>query len=362
MSWKGLKKAVVRLPANISKATGGLIETKDEEFEQYLTQFGLLEKVTLLTQLVTKLSADAIRFKDSLSQLLSHQTAMADCFLQVFPDNSDQKLTVDAFSVAMNNARENLSLELEQIERIVIAPIADYISMLDNVKKYILKRSHKQLDYDRHRTNLEKLRVKPNRTVGDEKTLGQYEQNVDIAARDYNNYNNMLKQELPILLNLRIEFVDPCLLAFYNYQVKVYHTLYSICKSTLYIVYEPVKDHFDLSSSAQASYDMKANEVMRLLTSLTIPKRFGNAAEKPRSFSPTPFASKAATAHPAADMGVRASNKVVYATALYDFNAEAAGDLSFKKGDKIEVVEKKDDANEWWFGKLNGKTGQFPGK
>ena len=51
-----------------------------------------------------------------------------------------------------------------------------------------------------------------------------------------------------------------------------------------------------------------------------------------------------------------------YVVALYDFNAQAAGDLSFKAGDRIEVVEKTDSAEDWWTGKLKGMRGVFPGR
>ncbi|KAH7046161.1 hypothetical protein BKA57DRAFT_482527 [Linnemannia elongata] len=49
------------------------------------------------------------------------------------------------------------------------------------------------------------------------------------------------------------------------------------------------------------------------------------------------------------------------AVALYDYDAQQAGDLSFRKDDRIEIVDKSNNANEWWTGKLNGKQGVFPG-
>ncbi|KAG8926158.1 hypothetical protein FRC02_009174 [Tulasnella sp. 418] len=52
---------------------------------------------------------------------------------------------------------------------------------------------------------------------------------------------------------------------------------------------------------------------------------------------------------------------VVYVTALYDFEAQAEGDLSFRVGDKIELIERSDSAEDWWTGKLNGQQGVFPG-
>ena len=49
-------------------------------------------------------------------------------------------------------------------------------------------------------------------------------------------------------------------------------------------------------------------------------------------------------------------------TALYDYEAQAHGDLSFSAGEVIEIVRRTNNDNEWWYGKVNGKEGQFPGK
>lgn len=54
------------------------------------------------------------------------------------------------------------------------------------------------------------------------------------------------------------------------------------------------------------------------------------------------------------------------ATALYPYEAQEAGDLSFKVGDVIEVSRRTQSANEWWTGRIKTGTaefieGQFPG-
>ena len=51
-----------------------------------------------------------------------------------------------------------------------------------------------------------------------------------------------------------------------------------------------------------------------------------------------------------------------YVVALYDFSAQADGDLDFKVGDRIEVIERTDSAEDWWTGRVDGRTGVFPGK
>ncbi|KAK4153220.1 hypothetical protein C8A00DRAFT_43847 [Chaetomidium leptoderma] len=53
--------------------------------------------------------------------------------------------------------------------------------------------------------------------------------------------------------------------------------------------------------------------------------------------------------------------KVETVTALYDYAAQAEGDLSFRAGEVIEVVTRTGEGNEWWRGRVGGKEGQFPG-
>ncbi|KND01406.1 uncharacterized protein SPPG_03216 [Spizellomyces punctatus DAOM BR117] len=55
-----------------------------------------------------------------------------------------------------------------------------------------------------------------------------------------------------------------------------------------------------------------------------------------------------------------ATKKGDTAVALYDFAGERSGDLGFKKGDIIVIVQKTQSQNDWWTGKCNGKEGAFP--
>lgn len=52
---------------------------------------------------------------------------------------------------------------------------------------------------------------------------------------------------------------------------------------------------------------------------------------------------------------------VKYVVALFDFEPQAAGDLGFSTGDRIELVERTGSAEDWWTGRVNGKQGVFPG-
>ncbi|KDQ20379.1 hypothetical protein BOTBODRAFT_26380 [Botryobasidium botryosum FD-172 SS1] len=48
------------------------------------------------------------------------------------------------------------------------------------------------------------------------------------------------------------------------------------------------------------------------------------------------------------------------AIALFDFNAQEAGDLSFAKGDVLVILKKTGTSEDWWTGKINGREGIFP--
>jgi amphiphysin len=46
--------------------------------------------------------------------------------------------------------------------------------------------------------------------------------------------------------------------------------------------------------------------------------------------------------------------------ALYDFQSEGHGDLSFQEGDLIKIVQKTATDQDWWVGELRGVQGSFP--
>ncbi|CDK29790.1 unnamed protein product [Kuraishia capsulata CBS 1993] len=79
-----------------------------------------------------------------------------------------------------------------------------------------------------------------------------------------------------------------------------------------------------------------------------------NGGFRPRTQKPDfGHGSKAATPPASGSRG----NKAI---ALFSFEGEQAGDLPFKKGDVITIVQKSNSTDDWWTGKSNGKEGIFP--
>jgi amphiphysin len=109
----------------------------------------------------------------------------------------------------------------------------------------------------------------------------------------------------------------------------------------------------DFSETPPPAYSnsLAANETSVVRANSTS-SAWGAAAKKKGPAPPPP------KPKPARLSGVPAVETV---TALYDYEAQAEGDLSFSTGDVIEIVTRTNNDNEWWTGKVNGKTGQFPG-
>lgn len=51
-----------------------------------------------------------------------------------------------------------------------------------------------------------------------------------------------------------------------------------------------------------------------------------------------------------------------YVIALYDFEAANEGDLTIRANDRIELINRTPDTNDWWTGRLNNQVGIFPGE
>ncbi|KAJ3041439.1 hypothetical protein HDV00_009420 [Rhizophlyctis rosea] len=436
MSFKGLSKAVARLPQRIAARTGYSDETVDQEYLELESQFKNLEMYA------KKLHDDARKFKDSLSATLAHQASFAETLVDVYKPVTtarygpapgtgvtgeemggeeegglERRGTVgsmratstetphpqslraaESFASGMIAIRESIQPDLDTIERRVIAPTQDYLVLIDQVKRLMAKRQNKLVDYDRHRVAVKKLKDKPDRTVGDEKNLGKMETQFDQAAREYNNINNLLKSQLPTFLGLRIAFMDPCFQTLYEYQLRVTQAVVSALRELAQA------NNIDVRVAPQDSFARKELGMTEMLASLSVVRRPLKAEEGesdegygPSDTSPTDqtalgggrsephlpsyeeaggsriqpgaFGALHQSTMPVAAAGPSSGKPPVgitpgggkYVVALYDFDAQAEGDLSFKRDDKIEILNRTADVNDWWTGRLGGRTGQFPG-
>lgn len=358
--------------------------------------------------------------------MLDHQLEFSRAVKEIYSPISGRMSDPDSFKDEGNQAgiqacneyeeivkqlKITLQPELEMIQQRVIEPASELMEIIKAVRKTTMKRSHKQLDYDRHRTTLKKLQEKQDKSLKDEKALFKAEAEAEQATQDFEYFNDLLKDELPKLFRLEREFVQPLFQSFYYMQLNVFYTLHERMQS-IDIGY------FDLTLDIEAAFQKKRGDIQEEVEKLVIvhfkTKGMGKpgqtlglskyAAESKsssrrksedsdrappppyyaeidsKSAIPngrtrassvgSPFLIAAAKAKGAAPPPPKPKPKPSRlaghtthptATVLYDYEAQAMGDLSFSAGDVIEVTVQGASENEWWQGRLRGKTGQFPG-
>lgn len=332
----------------------------------------------------------------------------------------------EEYESIVRELQATLAPELEMIQARVIGPADELLTVIKVAQKSLVKRQRKQLDYDRHRASLKKIQDKKDKSLKDEKALYKAENDVEQATQDFNYFNDLLKDELPKLFALEREFIRPLFQSFYYMQLNVFYTLHEKMQSidigyfnlTLDIEEAFEAKRGDIRDRAEAlaivrfkttggkktgptsKYGPGSKPALEGPTSrLAIEGRKSSDAPTRRSTQdfvenpPPPYSNPGSPSLNGANSMARANSTgsswgqaakakgaappppkpkpsrlsgaqaaIERAEALYDYEAQAAGDLSFTTGDVIEIVEKGATENEWWTGRIMGKQGQFPGK
>lgn len=363
--------------------------------------------------------------------MLSHQIEFSQAMTEVYkpisgrmsdPDslkiegNPEGIRACEEYELVVKDLQETLAPELDMIETRIIRPATELLDVIKVIRKTAVKREHKRLDYDRHRTTLKKLQDKKERTAKDEKAMWKAEGDVESATQDFNYFNDLLKDELPKLFTLEREFIQPLFQSFYYMQLNIFYTLHEKMQSCDI-------GYFDLTLDIEDAFHEKRGDIQEQAEALSIvrfkttgqrrpirygakpalegPKQpklltqagedkkstFGTASPKIGGYQkPQPQPEAGEAAPPPYTPGAKGGLAAIAAakskppppkpkpkrltaapvaetvTALYDYSAQAEGDLSFSAGDVIEIVTRTQNENEWWIGKVNGKEGQFPGE
>ncbi|KAJ1976860.1 BAR adaptor protein Hob1 [Dimargaris cristalligena] len=283
MSWKGLKKAVNRLPHQVMSKVGQADRTADEEYDSYASQ------ITEMRQSAAKLNVDAQRYRDSVSDMLNFQYSMTHSLLNIYkpqialdddiPSQPLQNASPEQIAMMekavdqMNDLRDRVFPELDQIDQCVVNPTAEFLRMAGQVGKVIDKRNRKLEDYDRVRAGLRKLREKTDRKLDEDRKIHQMDNQFEEASRDFNFYNDALKADLPKILTLRTRLIEPCLVNFYQLQVKIHTTMIQSLQTTVYTC------GFDPNTTAQFVYNQRGPHARSLIDGVSVTGHFHTEAD-----------------------------------------------------------------------------------
>ncbi|KAI1823407.1 BAR domain-containing protein [Xylaria intraflava] len=325
----------------------------------------------------------------------------------------------EEYEAVVKDLQDTIAPELEMIDTRIVRPANELLDVLKVVRKTAVKRDHKQLDYDRHRNTLKKLQEKKEKSAKDEKALWKAESELEQSTQEFNYFNDLLKDELPKLFALESQFIQPLFQSFYYMQLNIFYTLHEKMQRCDI-------GYFNLNLDIEEAFEQKRGDILEQAEKLTIVRFKTSGRQKPPKYGlkppaieggsepaglltqgpspasspgpaasfkfgqhapaesteqqpPPPYSMAAVNPNPSA-LAAAAAGKpkppppkpkpsrlagaaaVETVTALYDYSAQAEGDLSFRAGDVIEIVSRTQNENEWWTGRIQGRQGQFPGK
>ncbi|KAI7872558.1 hypothetical protein BDF14DRAFT_1754650 [Spinellus fusiger] len=425
MSWKGFQKVVSRLPHQIlSKKSEVTKDPEFEELEKrFLESIKVIERLGKDAQQFRDSVAALVMHQNAMASFVAiiydsniGREVAEGTIQKRFQQTSGlaTQATHDA-EAAMAYCRDEVLPELDTVDRDVVRPALELLEIYKKIQKTIIKRQHKLIDYDRFRLSLTKLKVKETRTFSEEKEVFKLEAKLETATEDYNYLNNMLKQELPLLFYHKSQFILPVFNNFYNMQTKIYGIIYARCyelvnANSQHLVTHamPLLEGFEWRRTQRdVRHEMETMDILKSggkvwlaasggsnSSKLTLQERAalrekekGNEASLAAGYSyPSPppaygapgmntertsfqapktsllsSHTPAASPLPGGSSVLAPQSQGSFVLALYDYQAQAEGDLTFRKDDKIELIERTADTNDWWTGRLRGVTGVFPG-
>ncbi|KAI2624116.1 BAR domain-containing protein [Xylaria nigripes] len=379
---------------------------------------------TRYTEAINGMLNHQIEFSQAMTEIYKPISGrISDPDSLVVHGNPEGIRACEEYEAVVRDLQDTIAPELEMIETRIVRPANELLDVLKVVRKTAVKRDHKQLDYDRHRNSLKKIQDKKDKSAKDEKALWKAESELEQSTQEFNYFNDLLKDELPKLFALESEFIQPLFQSFYYMQLNIFYTLHEKmqhCDIGYFNLNLDIEEAFeqkrgDIMDQAEKltvvrfktsgrqkppKYGPKpaaieqGSEPAGLLTQgqssqappsplppgpSTSFKRGQQAPADSSDQPPPPYSLAAVNANPSV-LAAAAAGKpkppppkpkpsrlagaaaVETVIALYDYSAQAEGDLSFRVGDVIEIVSRTQNENEWWTGKINGRQGQFPGK
>jgi amphiphysin len=200
-----------------------------------------------------------------LIDVLEQQKLVAEALLRLYKPlhpittsdtaGLERKHVIQQYLDIMNNVQTTVTPELHTLDNIVIQPTLQLLQILKNVERMMDKRKRKRLDYDRHQDTLRTLTHRRERSLGDERKLQKAQTNTNEASVIFQEINDKLKRELPILLRLRERFIIPCFQSFYTLQLKISRQIYEQLCPLLQL------QQIDHTTSALQGYEARRQQV-----------------------------------------------------------------------------------------------------
>ncbi|KAK9763667.1 BAR adaptor protein Hob3 [Basidiobolus ranarum] len=252
MSWVGFKKAVDRAGTTMRQKTGSVNRTVDDTFYQEEMRFRNLEAKS------EDLHRQARGYVESVKVMTLAQIDIAKSISEFSGEGGgDLPMSTRRYLQAV----EDLEVDSKEIlggdfDKTVLEPIGRYCSYFTEVEKTIKKRSRKLLDYDAQNAKVRKMVDKST-----DDRLAQSEAIANQAKEVYEMLNQQVLDIIPVLVDSRVDIVDPTFEAMIKAQYKFAQDAYGRL-AALSQDFPPIE--------AQVHIDGRIDEVLSEMRSLTI--------------------------------------------------------------------------------------------
>ncbi|KAJ0036288.1 hypothetical protein NQD34_004965 [Periophthalmus magnuspinnatus] len=234
-----VQRQLSRGKEKVLQKLGKAVESKDDEFENYLAKF--YDQQTDGNRIHKDLRAylNAVRDMREASRRLSH--SLFDVYEPDWVGEEDLGAIVEGEDLLWNDFEVKL---LDQ----AIRTMESYVSQFPDVREKIAKRGRKLVDYDSARHHLEALQSAKKK---DDVKISKAEEEMNVAKAVYEGINNELKEELPTLHDNRIGCYVAVFLAVSNLRDTFYKEVSSLNRDLHNVIGELQAQHPDKQFSVK---------------------------------------------------------------------------------------------------------------
>jgi len=331
--------------------------TEDSEFDQLQHDFNERKKnIDIIT-------SDVTGFMGCLDALLASQSELSQHMNQLFPSLSNTARLSEAQNTTIRLMGETKTNMLDPLLREHFhEPIKVFLVQFREISDRIRERQRRCAAMDKLITQVEKYKKE------DSPKLAGAEVKLGFAAESYNDMNDEVKKDIPILLGASAQFFYPVL------QNLIY---------TQSVFWLSLGQHAQNLAQQQQIYGPQPTEFGEVITPKNVSATHRSYAEEhnpwgstqnqnpygtpppndpwgnpqggqggQRTAPPPPSNQRSAPPPPG-----RSTQSFPVAKGMWAFTAENPNEISFNAGDSIEILEQNGD---WWKGRVNGKEGLFP--
>ncbi|XP_078544335.1 amphiphysin isoform X3 [Lissotriton helveticus] len=238
---KNVQKRLSRAQEKVLQKLGKADETKDEQFEEYVTNFKRQETEGSRLQRELKGYLAAIKGMQEASMKLTE--SLHEVYEPEWYGRDDVKIVGEKCDVLWEDFHQKL------VDGALLT-LDTYLGQFPDIKTRIAKRSRKLVDYDSARHHLEALQNAKRR---DEGRISKAEEEFQKAQKVFEDFNIDLQEELPSLWSRRIGFYVNTFQNISSIESKFHKEITGLCHKLYEVMTKLGEQHADKAFTIQGA-------------------------------------------------------------------------------------------------------------